>query len=108
MAIAKKLATLAALLFGLVGLAAITGFDSKIAGTQLFSKIESLDEQEIMNAYVSFVAQYGRMYTTHSKHNEKYEIFKANYNKIKAHNNAEDVPFVMGVNHMADMSESEF
>ena len=44
MALAKKLATLAALLFGLVGLAAITGFDSKLTGTQLFSKVDSLDE----------------------------------------------------------------
>ena len=49
------------------------------------------------------------MYTTHAKHNEKYQIFKANYLKIKEHNKrGADVPFVMGVNHLADMSTEEF
>ena len=48
------------------------------------------------------------MQSSHGKHNQKYEVFKANYEKIKRHNERSDVPFVMSVNQFTDMTTEEF
>lgn len=61
-----------------------------------------------MKAYVNFVAEYGKVQASHSKHNQKYEVFKGNYQKIKRHNEQADVPFVMSVNQFTDMTQEEF
>ena len=93
----KKVATYTALVFGVVGLVALTGFTSVLneSATQLYSSLTSADDQETMKAYMNFIAEYGRVQSSHSKHNEKYEVFKANYEKIRRHNERADVPFVM-------------
>jgi hypothetical protein len=106
----KKVATYTALVFGVVGLVALTGFTSVISesATQLYSSLGSMNDQEVIKAYLNFVAEYGRVQASHSKHNQKYEVFKANYQKIKRHNEQADVPFVMSVNQFTDMTTEEF
>ncbi len=106
----KKIATYTALVFGVVGLVALTGFTSVLneSATQLYSSLTSADDQEVMKAYMNFIAEYGRVQSSHSKHNEKYEVFKANYEKIRRHNERADVPFVMSVNQFTDMTIEEF
>jgi C1A family cysteine protease len=54
----KKIATYTALVFGIVGLVALTGFTSVIsdATTNLYSSIGSVDDQEVVKAYLNFVA----------------------------------------------------
>ncbi len=61
-----------------------------------------------MKAYVNFVAEYGKVQSSHKRHTEKYEVFKANYQKIKRHNEQADVPFVMTVKQFTDMTQEEF
>lgn len=67
----KKVATYTALVFGVVGLVALTGFTSVISesATQLYSSLGSMDDQEVIKAYLNFVAEYGRVQASHSKHN---------------------------------------
>ena len=54
----KKIATYTALVFGVVGLVALTGFTSVISdsATHLYSSIGSMDDQEVIKAYLNFVA----------------------------------------------------
>jgi hypothetical protein len=106
----KKVATYTALVFGVVGLVALTGFTSVLneSATQLYSSLSPMDDQEVIKAYLNFVAEYGRVQSSHSKHNQKYEVFKANYEKIRRHNERADVPFVMSVNQFTDMTIEEF
>lgn len=61
-----------------------------------------------MQAYISFIAEFGKVQSSHQKHSEKYEVFKSNYKKIKHHNEQPDMPFVMSVNHFTDMTDAEF
>lgn len=62
-----------------------------------------------MKAYINFIAEYGRAYSSKSHANDKYKIFKKNYDQIKDFNKHEkDLPFVMSVNQFADMSPEEF
>lgn len=62
-----------------------------------------------MRAYVQFIAEYGRSYATKDHANERYAVFKKNYELIKVHNKHEQaMPYDMGVNQFADMSAEEF
>ena len=110
MANIKKLVTYAALMFGIVGLVALTGFNQVVgeSASQLYSKLQAQDETEVMQAYISFVAEYGKVQSSHKKHGEKYEVFKSNYKRIKHYNEQPDMPFVMSVNQFADMTNEEF
>ena len=102
----KRLATLAALLFGVVGLAALTSFSAQPSGMQ--SLFQSADD-DTMVAYVNFLAEYGRSYASKKHVNDKYEVFRKNYAQIKEHNkNVKSTPFVMSVNQFADMTPQEF
>ncbi len=58
---------------------------------------------------MNFIAQYGKQYGTKKHADKKYEVFKQNYQKVKAHNKYESsLPFVMGMNQFADMTAEEF
>lgn len=103
----RRLTTLAALLFGLAGLAAFCALSGPgpIQGTQFLQE----EDPEIMRAYVNFVAEYGRAYSSKKHAGEKFEVFKRNYEAIKEHNKHEGaLPYAMAVNQFADMSPAEF
>ena len=113
MANIKKLVTYAALMFGIVGLMALTGFNQVVgeSASQLYSKLQGAQDEtgeEVMQAYISFIAEYGKVQSSHQKHGEKYEVFKSNYKRIKHYNDQPDMPFVMSVNQFADMTNEEF
>ena len=62
-----------------------------------------------MKAYLNFIAEYGRTYASKKHAEDKYEVFKKNYEQIKEHNRHEKVlPFAMAVNQFADMTPEEF
>ena len=108
----QRILTLAALLFGVVGLAAFSmSPSSTVTSGVTFLQATSPDsaEQEVMRAYIQFIAEYGRSYTSKEHANERYEVFKRNYETIKVHNkHVAALPYTMSVNHFADMTPQEF
>lgn len=76
--------TIAALLFGIVGIVAITSFGALPEGAmKLFQNgSQGPEEKELMKAYLNFIAQYGRSYTSKSTTSSRFEIFKQNYQLI--------------------------
>jgi len=103
-----KIATITALLFGVVGLVALSSTFSVAPKQELFQQNEESDP-EVMNAYIQFISEYGRSYASKQHATDKFKVFKRNYETIKEHNKHESVmPFVMKVNQFADMTAEEF
>jgi len=67
---------------------------------------DALTEQDYQNFFSGFVKKYNKKYT-HDEFFPRYTIFKANYNKIRAHNKGQST-FSMAVNEFADMTFTEF
>jgi cathepsin L len=65
-----------------------------------------LDESLYQSEFISFVKQFNKLYTA-EEFFPKYQIFKANYNKIRKHN-SEKHSFSMRINQFADMTSAEF
>ncbi len=65
-------------------------------------------KNEKTQAFMHFLAKYGKMYATKSDLNTRYTIFSENYDKIQEHNSAPIERFTMGVNQFTDMTEEEF
>jgi Cathepsin propeptide inhibitor domain (I29) len=47
------------------------------------------------------------VYATKSEHENKYSIFKENYEQMLKHN-SQEAPFKLGINRFSDMSDEEF
>jgi C1A family cysteine protease len=67
---------------------------------------KDLTEKDYQNFFTAFVKKYNRQYT-HDEFFPRYNIFKANYNKIRNHNMGKH-SFSMSVNEFADMTWAEF
>jgi len=65
-----------------------------------------LQEKDYQNFFGSFVKKYNKKYT-HDEFFPRYQIFKANYNRIREHN-AGSHSYSMSVNEFADMTFAEF
>ena len=76
----KKWVAVAALLFGVVGLAALYSPSAEKASTNFLEL--ATGEEEVMKAYVNFIAAYGKQYGSKSHASKKYEVFKENFRKI--------------------------
>ena len=76
----KKWVAVAALLFGVVGLAALYSPNASNASTNFLEV--ATGEEEVMKAYVNFIAAYGKQYGSKANASKKYEVFKENYRKI--------------------------
>ena len=68
---------------------------------------------EVMNLYLRFVAEFGKQYASKEHMDERYEIFKDNYEKVLNHNSSVDEEgrppsFEMGINQFSDLTEEEF
>ena len=55
---------------------------------------------------MQFLAKYGKMYSTKSDLNSRFETFSQNFDKVKEHNSGER--YQMGINAFSDMTEDEF
>jgi hypothetical protein len=76
----KKWVAVAALLFGVIGLAALYSPSAENASTNFLEV--ATGEEEVMKAYVNFIAAFGKQYGTKAHASKKYEVFKENYRKI--------------------------
>lgn len=95
---------------GLVGLASaaavllISTSPALKEGKSFFAKSENA---EVEQAFIQFIAKYGRSYASKHELPERFKIFQKNYETIMAHNTRSDVSFKMGVNQFADRFEHE-
>lgn len=62
--------------------------------------------EEKQQAFMQFLAKYGKTYASKSDMGSRFEIFSANYDKIQAHNSQSDA-FKMGVNQFTDLTVEE-
>jgi C1A family cysteine protease len=63
-------------------------------------------EKEYQKAFVNFINKYHKAYP-HDEFFARYEIFKSNYDLIRAHN-SKPSSYSMGVNQFADLTSAEF
>jgi cathepsin L len=65
-----------------------------------------VSEEKYQSEFASFVKRFNKQYA-HDEFFGRYQIFKANYNKIRLHNMGQST-FSMAVNEFADMTFTEF
>ena len=70
-------------------------------------------EHEIMSHYLRFIAEFGKQYASKEHMDERFDIFRDNYEKVIMHNNSVDEEgrppsFEMGINQFSDLTEEEF
>ena len=69
----------------------------------------SISEEEFHDEFISFIAKHGKSYKLMGEYEQRYGIFKDNYQKIKDHNvNEESHGYSLEVNKFADLSMEEF
>ena len=91
--------TIIAVLFALTSANA-----EEISEPQLISTSSGFDmDHKVMNLYLKFVAEFGKQYASKDHMDERFEIFRENYEKMEAHNTSTDdegrLPsFEMGIN----------
>lgn len=57
--------------------------------------------------FFAFKSQYGKHYSSPEEQKYRLAVFNVNLNKIEAHN-AKHLPWTLGVNKFADITEEEF
>ena len=60
--------------------------------------------EEKQQAFVQFIAKYGKTYASKTDMGTRFEIFSENYDVIKQHNSQENEAYKMGVNQFTDLS----
>lgn len=75
----------------------------------LLSNDAYISEEEFEREFMNFVAKYGKSYYNSFEFNDRYEIFRDNYQQIVNHNvDEEEYGFSLGVNKFADLTLEEF
>ncbi len=64
----------------------------------LFATNNSEIQSEIEQAFISYIAKYGRSYASKAEIPARFAKFSENYMMIKAHNNRPDATFKMQIN----------
>lgn len=74
------------------------------SSTKFMQLSENQDEKQ--QAFMQFIAKYGKTYASKTDMGSRFEIFSQNFDIIKAHNAQED-SYKMGVNQFTDLSTEE-
>jgi len=90
---------------GIAAVAAIAGLAvySQDASTQLFSSSDPVEK-----AYVEYLSKHGKSYGTKEEYNLRLEKFRANMLTVEQHNSQNADDHVLGLNYMADWTETEY
>jgi hypothetical protein len=74
----------------------------------LDDKVE-ISEKEFEQEFMEFIAEYAKSYANSFEFNQRFRIFKDNYQQIVNHNlNEEEHGFSVGINEFADLTLEEF
>ena len=98
----------------LIGAVLYANFDEAEFITQmyqsgLFGEKAEITENEFQEAFMDFVATYQRSYYNSYEFENRYMVFKDNFQKISDHNlNAEYIGFTMKMNQFGDLTLEEF
>jgi len=68
--------------------------------------LASDSEKAIQQAFIDFLARYGRSYASKSEAGTRYQAFRENYLAIQKHEGR--TGYTLGVNQFSDMTEEEF
>lgn len=63
--------------------------------------------EDYWTQWLQFQKDFGKEYKSFLEHNDRFAVFKANFDKINAHN-AKGLSWTMGVNQFADLTPEEF
>lgn len=79
-------------------------YESGLLGPQA-----EIDEIEFEQAFMDFIATYQKSYMNSFEFQERYQVFKKNYQSIANHNlNKEKLGFELRINQFGDLSQEEF
>eukprot|EP01127_Copromyxa_protea_P008645 TRINITY_DN198_c0_g1_i1.p2 TRINITY_DN198_c0_g1~~TRINITY_DN198_c0_g1_i1.p2 ORF type:complete len:325 (+),score=81.65 TRINITY_DN198_c0_g1_i1:1-975(+) len=67
----------------------------------------ALTDREYFLAFTKFKAEHGKQYDSNVEHNQRFEIFRANLDRVNKHN-AANKGFTIGINKFSDQSSEEF
>lgn len=76
-------------------------------GTNFLAGSSSSEKLEIENAFIQFIATYGKNYAGKGEVATRFENFAKTYKMVKAHNLKEDATSKMEINWLADLSEDD-
>lgn len=71
------------------------------------SAISLMENKEIEEAFVQYIAKYGKTYATKAEVTRRYENFARSYKMIEKHSKEEGSTFKMALNQFADMDCTE-
>ena len=72
-----------------------------------FLQVES-GEEEVTQAFIQFMARYGRSYGSKGHAEVRFSNFKSTFRKVSEHNKQNGSGFKLGINRFADITEDEF
>ena len=84
-----------------------------MAGTQFYYSQQSvmskfLNDSEMENYFQKFISFTGRNFKSTEEYQMRFSIFEENFNKIQAHNEADEHPFKLAMNYMGDWTHEEY
>ncbi|XP_061368901.1 cysteine proteinase mucunain-like [Gastrolobium bilobum] len=72
------------------------------------AKLESQNENHLMNMYQAWLVKHGKAYNALGEKERRFEIFKDNLRFIDEHNRAGNPTFKLGLNKFADLTNEEY
>merc|ERR1712061_540236 len=79
-----------------------------IAALVALCAADPLLERYHAKEFSSFMNKFGKTYSTSEESKLRFDIFKANVQKMNAHNARKDVSWKMGINQFSDLTDEEF
>merc|ERR1712080_305521 len=79
-----------------------------LAALAALAAADPLVERYHAKEFSTFMNKFGKSYATSEESKLRFDIFKANVQKMHAHNSRKDVSWKMGINQFSDLTDEEF
>jgi hypothetical protein len=100
------------LLIGTAAALAVVGYltisSVQISDIKLFTTQHDTMQTELEQAFISYIAKFGKSYSSKEEIPKRFAAFSNNYIMIKEHNSRPDATFLMEINAFADVLEEEY
>jgi C1A family cysteine protease len=84
-------------------------FMNKMQQSGLFGPQAEISETEFQQAFIDFIATYQKSYMNSWDFEQRYQVFKSNYQAIANHNlRKEELEFELRINEFGDLTQEEF